>query len=60
MGEASPLNSLGLVKITSPEKAFKHTYALEETASPLNTREHSSHALAGEVTSSRLKGTESL
>jgi len=37
MGEESPINSLGLVEITSPEKALKHAYALEETASPLNT-----------------------
>jgi hypothetical protein len=37
MGDESPINSLGLVKIISPEKAFKRTYALEETESPLNT-----------------------
>jgi len=37
MGDESPINSLGLVIFTSPEKASKHTYAPEETESPLNT-----------------------
>ena len=54
--EKTPINSLGLVKITSPEKAFKHTYALEEAASPLNAREHSPDALAREEASLALKG----